>query len=141
MKLTTPQPPKEHEFEALKLGLNGFNESITGTVHREKVATFIKDDTGVVIGGILGEINWHWLHIQGLWVDKSMSGQGWGSQLMESLECYAMTRGITNIRLETTAFQALDFYLKLGYSIFGKLPDMPKGYTSYFLQKQLKAKE
>ncbi len=53
------------------------------------------------------------------------------------MEEYALSKNTTNIRLETTTFQALGFYVKAGYSVFGELADMPKGHTSYFLQKQL----
>lgn len=139
MKLTVPQPPKESEFEALKLGLTNFNESHTGYVFREKVTSFIKNDSDEIVGGILGEINWDWMHIQGLWVNKSVRQCGWGTQLLTCMEDYALSQNIVNIRLETTTFQALDFYLKGGYSIFAELSDMPKGHTSYFLKKKLKS--
>ena len=33
-------------------------------------------------------------------------------------------------------FQALSFYQKLGYQIFGQLEDYPVGHTRYFLQKR-----
>lgn len=54
MQLTPPQPPQAHEFEALRRGLNGFNEAVTGPLHRERIANFIKDEEGVVLGGVLG---------------------------------------------------------------------------------------
>ena len=53
------------------------------------------------------------------------------------MEEYAISKGITNIRLETTSFQALDFYITSGYTVFAELPDMPNGHTSYFLKKQI----
>ncbi|MBB1384106.1 GNAT family N-acetyltransferase [Pseudoalteromonas sp. SG45-5] len=137
MKLTTPMPPEEADFEALKAGLTAFNESFTGIVFREKVSAFVKDDSNKIFGGILGEINWDWMHIQGLWVDASVRKMGWGLKLLSEMEGYALSKGIKNIRLETTTFQALDFYIKAGYSIFGELANMPNGHTSYFLQKQL----
>lgn len=137
MELTKPLPPETQDFEVLKLGLTNYNESFTGSVLREKVSSFVKDESGVVVGGILGEINWNWMHIQGLWVDEAFRKDGWGSKLIENLEQYALSKSIANIRLETTTFQALDFYLKLGYSVFGELPNMPLGHTSYFLQKQM----
>ncbi|AQQ01355.1 GNAT family N-acetyltransferase [Pseudoalteromonas aliena] len=137
MKLTTPMPPEEADFEALKAGLTAFNESFTGIVFREKVSAFVKDDSNEIFGGILGEINWDWMHIQGLWVDASVRKMGWGLKLLSEMEGYALSKGIKNIRLETTTFQALDFYIKTGYSIFGELANMPNGHTSYFLQKQL----
>jgi len=137
MEITNPLPPKNSDFEALKTGLTEYNESFTGSVFREKVASFVKDDSGNVVGGILGEINWNWMHIQGLWVDESIRKEGWGLKLLIVMEEYALSKSTSNIRLETTTFQALDFYLKAGYSVFAELPNMPNGHTSYFLQKQL----
>ncbi|MFM5336777.1 GNAT family N-acetyltransferase [Aeromonas enteropelogenes] len=136
MQLTPPQPPQDHEFEALRRGLNGFNEAVTGHLHRKRIASFIKDEEGVVLGGILGEIKWGWLHLEGLWVDESLRQAGWGARLLGAMEQYARNQGITHYHLETTSFQALPFYQKQGYEIFGQLPDMPPGHVSYFLKKQ-----
>jgi hypothetical protein len=61
----------------------------------------------VVQGGILGAIKWGWLHRE----------------------------GITHYHLETTRFQALPFYQKQGYAVFGQLPDRPPGHISYFQNK------
>jgi ribosomal protein S18 acetylase RimI-like enzyme len=137
MKLTSPAAPQANDFAALKAGLTGYNESFTGTVFKEKISSFLKDDTGIIVGGILSEINWNWMHIQGLWVDESVRMKGWGAKLLSLMEDYALSKNTTNIRLETTTFQALEFYVKAGYSVFGELPNMPQGHTSYFLQKQL----
>ena len=52
------------------------------------------------------------------------------------MEQYAQSKGITHYHLETTSFQALPFYQKQGYEVFGQLPDMPPGHISYFLKKQ-----
>jgi len=137
MELTNPLPPQSIDFEALKAGLTAYNESFTGSVFRDKVSLFVKDDSGVIVGGILGEINWSWMHIQGLWIEENLRKEGWGAKLLSQMEEYALSQNTHNIRLETTTFQALGFYLKAGYSVFGELPNMPEGHTSYFLQKQL----
>jgi len=141
MMLTNPLPPEDGDFEALRTGLTKFNESFTGAVFREKISSFLKDDSGKIVGGILGEINWGWLHIQGLWIDESIRKGGWGTKLLLRMEDYALSKNTTSIRLETTTFQALEFYIKSGYSVFGELPNMPQGYTSYFLQKQVGIKQ
>ncbi|PHQ65196.1 MAG: GNAT family N-acetyltransferase, partial [Sulfurimonas sp.] len=107
-----PLPPQDNDFEALKSGLTKYNESFTGSVFKEKVSSFVKNESGIVVGGILGEINWNRMHIQGLWIDESIRKDGWGSKLIARFEQYALSKGIANIRLETTTFQALDFYLK-----------------------------
>jgi ribosomal protein S18 acetylase RimI-like enzyme len=137
MELTKPLPPQDDDIEALRTGLTKFNEAFTGAVFREKISSFVKDDSGVIVGGILGEINWNWMHIQGLWIDESVRNDGWGLKLLSQMEAYALSKSTTNIRLETTTFQALGFYVKAGYSVFGELANMPDGHTCYFLQKQL----
>ncbi len=137
MELTKPVPPQDNYLAALKAGLTEHNESFTGAVHREIISSFVENDSGVIVGGILAEINWNWMHIQGLWVDESVRKGGWGAKLLSEMEEYALSKNTTNIRLETTTFQSLEFYVKAGYSVFGELPNMPQGYTSYFLQKQL----
>lgn len=137
MELTKPLPPQDDDIEALRTGLTKFNESFTGSVFREKISSFVKDDSGNIVGGILGEINWNWMYIQGLWIDESVRNDGWGHKLLSQMEEYALSKSTTNIRLETTTFQALGFYVKAGYSVFGELANMPDGHTCYFLQKQL----
>ncbi len=76
MQLTTPQAPQADEFDALRSGLNNFNDVITGQLPRERIASFIKDEDGAVRGGILGEIKWGWLHIEGLWVNDTLRRDG-----------------------------------------------------------------
>ncbi|MDX7786540.1 GNAT family N-acetyltransferase [Aeromonas caviae] len=115
MQLTPPQPPQDDEIEALRLGLSGFN-----TGH----------------GGIIADIKWGWLHVDWLWIDERIRRDGWGGRLLGAMEQYAQSKGITNYHLETTSFQALPFYQKQGYEVFGQLPDMPPGHISYFLKKQ-----
>jgi len=138
MKITDVAPPTDQDFSVLRDGLNGFNALHTGELLREKVSSFVKDDNQKTLGGILGEIKWGWLYVEGLWVDERVRASGVGSQLLNQLERYAMTKGIYNFRLETTSFQALPFYQKQGYVIFGELPDMPPSHTSFFLKKQIK---
>ena len=55
---------------------------------------------------------------------------------MRQAEDIAVGRGCTGVWLDTFAFQALGFYGKLGYSIFGELKDHPRGVTQYWLQKR-----
>ena len=59
-----------------------------------------------------------------------------GTRLLGTMEQYARSQGITNYHLETTSFQALPFYQKQGYAVFGELPDMPPGHITYFLKKR-----
>ena len=138
MKVTEVAAPSEQDFEVLKAGLGGYNEGFTGRLYREKVSCFVKDESGVTRGGIIGEIKWGWLYVEGLWLSDDIRIKGLGTKLLNKLEDYARSKGISNFRLETTSFQALAFYEKQGYVLFGQLPDMPPGFISYFLKKQTK---
>lgn len=131
-------PAATSDFEQLKTGLNGYNESQAGTYLREPVSIFIHDPQGKVLGGIMGEIKWGWLYVFGLWVERSLRGQDYGTMLLTKLERYAQNQEIMHVHLETASFQALGFYQKQGYEIFGTLEDMPVGHTSYYLKKTLK---
>jgi len=81
-------------------------------------------------------IKWGWLHIDWLWIDERIRKEGWGGRLLATMEQYAGSKGIINVHLETTSFQALPFYQKQGYTVFGELPDMPPGHITYFLKKR-----
>jgi hypothetical protein len=56
---------------------------------------------------------------------------------MKMAEQEGLTRGCQSVFLDTHDFQALPFYQKLGYEIFGELEDFPPGHTRYYLKKRL----
>jgi hypothetical protein len=41
------------------------------------------------------------------------------------------------VHLDTMSFQALPFYQKQGYTVFGILEDLPEGHRRYYLRKDL----
>lgn len=57
--------------------------------------------------------------------------------MIKSAEQKAMNKGIERARLYTFDFQALNFYNKLGYTVYGELKDFPEGHTAYYLKKVL----
>ncbi len=91
--MTTPQSPQDDEIEALRDGLSGYNVSQAGPqlyeLSRERIASFIKDEEGKVHGGIIADIKWDWLHVDWLWIDESIRGDGWGGRLLGAMEQYA----------------------------------------------------
>ena len=73
-------------------------------------------------------------------VDDNYRGERVGSQLLEAIETYARQRAIIQLTLTTKSYQALGFYQKKGFDIFGELADMPmRGVTKYYLNKRLQA--
>ncbi|MDE3229883.1 MAG: GNAT family N-acetyltransferase [Chloroflexota bacterium] len=88
-----------------------------------------------LVGGVFGDLIWDWLRIESLWTSAEQRRRGIGSALMRHIEAAARERGVVNIHLETSSFQALPFYPALGYEVFGELPDHPIGSTWRYLRK------
>ena len=89
-----------------------------------------------LVGGLLGFTNWGWLSVHILWVAQELRGRGVGRQLLLAAEAEARARGCCHAHLNTFSFQALGFYERLGYRVFGQLEDYPAGHTKYYLQKR-----
>jgi GNAT superfamily N-acetyltransferase len=113
------------------------NVAITGRAEWYPVAFFLKDERGEVLGGLLGNSWAAWLHVGTLGVAAPMRGRGFGRDLMQRAEAYAVERGCANAFLDTFSFQARPFYEKLGYRVFGTLENHPAGHQHYFMTKQL----
>jgi len=137
LRITVESQPKEEEQRKVIDGLVGYNESQIGNLSYEKLTLLLRDSGGDVVGGLLGEIYWEWLHISILWVHESLREHGYGGKLMAAAEREAIARGCGSAFLDTFSFQALPFYAKLGYEVFGELADYPPGHRRYFLRKSL----
>jgi ribosomal protein S18 acetylase RimI-like enzyme len=101
------------------------------------LAIILYDETGTVVGGLVGATVWGWLHVTECWVAEQYRGLGWGARLLELGEREAMNRQCHHAYLDTFDFQALGFYQRLGYEVYGTLNDFPKGHTRYFVKKSL----
>ena len=137
LRITEVGCPLDEDLDSLKEGLRAFNCSKIGDYLYEKIACFVKSESGVVLGGAYGLISWDWLHVEWLWCHKDIRAKDYGSRLLLKMETYARKKGAKHVKLETADFQALDFYLKQGYEIYAELPDCPPGYKSYLLKKSL----
>ncbi len=102
----------------------------------ETISFILKDDKEKIMGGITGHMFWNHLHIDFLWVDQSLRGTGYGSQLLNKIENFAIEQGCRLVYLDTFSFQAPEFYKKKGYEVFGTIENHPKGFNQYFLQKR-----
>ena len=118
-------------------GLNRYNESKLGKSQTIPVASFARDESGRVVGGISGWVFWDWLYIDKVWVDEAVRGRGIGSHLVLEAERMAREKGVDRSHLGTGSFQALDFYLRLGYQVVCQFDDYPKGHTNYLLWKPI----
>ncbi len=122
--------------ELYKFNLKHFPEDLGGRY--KKIGIFIKDDSGIVRGGLIGSICWNWLEIHTLFVDEEIRKHGYGTKLLLQAEYIALEKKCDFIKLDTLSFQALGFYEKHGYTVFGTLDNVGREHKHYYLKKDLK---
>jgi GNAT superfamily N-acetyltransferase len=122
--------------ELYKYNLKHFPKDLGGRY--EEICLFLKDDEGNVCGGILSEICWNWLEIHTFILDEDIRKSGFGTKLLVEIEKIALEKECDFIKVDTLSFQALDFYQKNGYQVFGSLDNVGRDYKHYYLKKDLK---
>lgn len=91
-----------------------------------------------LIGGLIMRRRYDHLAITQLAIDRAYRGQRIGTQLIRAAERVARDRHIINITLSTRSYQAIGFYEKCGYQIYGTLADLPfAGITTTYFVKRL----
>ncbi|HEX6624199.1 MAG TPA: GNAT family N-acetyltransferase [Pyrinomonadaceae bacterium] len=137
-RITFEQSPAPEELRILSDGIDEFTRSKIGARANVPLTFFLKDEQGAIVGGVHGNYSDSgWLYVSTLWVSEHVRGGGHGSRLLEAIEREAAGRGCANVYLDTFGFQALGFYMKLGYGVFGELEDFPPGHSRFFLRKKL----
>jgi len=130
----------EDEIKFIENALIIFNEKIgpfpSGEVPKP-LNFVIKDSEDKIIAGINALFYRFIAYVDVLWVDESYRGKGLGKALYEKVEEEAQKLEAKIIHLETLEFQAKDFYIKLGFEVYGILEDFPPGHTKYSLKKKL----
>lgn len=119
-------------------GLYAYNRAAAGHEHYTPLNLFVRDENGEIKGGLLGATYWGWCAINVVWLHDDLRGKGYGTHLIQIAEEEAKRRGCHGAHLDTMSFQALPFYQKLGYTLFGQIDDIPIGHIRYFLKKSLK---
>ena len=137
LKVALEENASPEDLRTVSEGLGAYNRAQVGPENYRPLRIFLRDTQNRVAGGLLGSIYWGWCSIDYLWVSDEFRGQGYGKTLLEAAEEEARKQGCKNVNLDTTSFQAPDFYQKFGYRIFGQLDNFPTGYTRYYLTKQL----
>lgn len=98
--------------------------------------SFAAYEDDIFLGGLVCHITDQTMHIEMLALPPESRGRGVGTQLVEATLDFAKAEGVIAVTVSTLAFQAKDFYLGLGFSIFGQLENVPfEGTTKYFFVK------
>lgn len=129
--------PQAGDIAIVRAGLSAYNRQQASDDAYQPLTLFVRDGQGGVIGGLLGGTIWQWLYVDILWLSDGLRGQGFGSRLLAEAERMARERGCIGSHLDTMSFQALPFYERHGYTIYGVLENFPPGHRKYLLQKPL----
>lgn len=137
-RIVVDEHPDPKDRESIFKRLVKYNDTKVEAPDLTSAAILLRDpgDDGV-IGGLWAQCVYDWLFVELLFVPETLHGSGLGSALMREAEAVAVKRDCIGIWLDTYSFQARGFYEKLGYEIFGRLGNFPKGETRYFLRKNL----
>lgn len=136
IEFTATTNPKDEEIKIIDEGITEYNLQKNGQQKYIPIASFARV-SNKVIGGITGNLFWNYLYIDLMWIDKNYRKKGIGRKLIKEIEKLSIENGIFRSHLCTASFQSREFYEKCGYTVFGKLDDMPEGETEYYLYKKL----
>ena len=131
----------EEEIRAGTLGrlLREFNYQRIGRYPEgQGVYLNAKDEEGNLLGGFRGEIYFHWLLVNVLFVEERERGKGLGARLLAEGEAHAQAKGALRSRLETFEWQAPGFYLKHGYKELLRVPNYYRHYSLSLMVKDLR---
>jgi len=137
LALEVTDTPRAEDLDLLGTSLASFNENDVGPSERTALAVFVRDTDDRVVAGLSGYSAWGWLYVQWLWVAEGQRGGGLAGRLLEAAEDEARARGCHGAYIDTFNPKALRTYQRAGYTVFGTLPDFPKGRARSFLSKLL----
>src|SRR3954463_5960664 len=124
--------PGPHTWKEITSGLDAFNAAVAGAHDYSLMVLAVRDAGGQVVGGLWGRVFYRWLFIQVLYLPEGLRRQGMGSAVVRRAEAEARARGCIGGVVDTFSFQARPFYERLGFTVFGTLPDYPPGFTCYY---------
>ena len=133
-EIYTSTSKEDPVVEYILKNLIDYNRSQVGRDSRPFVVALKQDNE--VMGGAECVSMWDWMHIKLLWVKESERKQGCGTSILKLIEKEAIERKCLGIHLDTFSFQAKEFYLKFGFTVFGEINDHPKGHDRYYLKKK-----
>jgi GNAT superfamily N-acetyltransferase len=121
----------------IESGLNRYNDEAVGFNENKPLAVIVRDEHGVVLGGMIGRTYLGLLFIDLVYLPPKVRGKGLGSQILKRVEDEGRNRGCKTAVLYTITFQAPLFYEKNGWQRFGEIPCLPEGASRVFLKKEL----
>ena len=135
--ITLDEAPRPEDIATVSDGLDAYNLEFAPPHGHRPLHIFLRAQDQRVVGGLIGGTAWGWLYVDRLWLAADQRRQGYGTQLLAAAEEEARRRGCRHAHLDTLSFQALPFYERHGYSVWGVLEDLPPGHRRSFIKKEL----
>jgi GNAT superfamily N-acetyltransferase len=135
--LSLEDAPSRDDVMELYNAITAYNTERVGDHWTGRLNIFARDQHDKIVGGIYGFTDRGWLRIEVLLVKDEWRRQGMGTRLLFAAEAEARARGCHSAWLDTFSFQALPFYEKHGYIVFGALENYPAEHSRYFVRKSL----
>jgi GNAT superfamily N-acetyltransferase len=124
-------------LEDLELISRGLTEALPpGIPPIESFGFLIRDSQEKVGAGLAGNLMFGSIYTSLLWVSLPLRSQGCGRLLMEEVEALGKSKNCGFATVNTFSFQALPFYLHLGYQIEFERKGYVNGAINYYLRKQ-----
>ena len=114
-----------------------YNRSLVGDPGYIPLNVLVNENNETKVGGLWGHTAYGWFVIELLFLPERLRGHGVASSILKKAESEALSRECHNAWVDTHEFQARGFYEYNGYTLFGELPDYPKGHSRYFMRKSL----
>lgn len=128
------------EQQVLLSGLTAYNRQFIDGIDGGSLGVYARNDSGELLGGLIGKRNGDWLCIKYLWVGEACRGKKIGTRLIAAAEERSRAWGCRHMLVNTTSFQALPFYQKCGFWLQSTLEDFPcQGIQRHYLTKRLSA--
>ena len=136
MKFNFFERPKEADMNLVRHRLQEHDDNYCEVKEKFKNVITLNDEDDIV-GGIVFTIFGEWLEIDFFWVDTQSRCHGYGHQILNEAETYAMKKGCKNACLSTINFQAKPFYENNGYHVVYTQNNYPLTKSRYFMEKKL----
>lgn len=136
-KITEEPNPRHDDVQVLGDGITAYAFQKRGHKPIEFFAFFIRDENNQIFGGCSCCNLYGCLYIDQLWIEESLRGKGYGTQLIMSAEKLGRELGCKFSAVNTMDWEALVFYNKLGYQVEFKRHGFLKDSVFYFLRKEI----
>lgn len=123
--------------DALAHGLHVNAYAARGFGLQQSIGIAVRDKSGHIIGGALGEFQYGGFYCPKLWVDSQYWGQGWKKRLVDRVEHVARSEGARFIIFSCMDWEFVRPLQRMGYKIEWQRSGYDRGSKLIYLRKEI----